>query len=418
MQATAWPPSVTWTGNVGDEPCIESPVYTTSTETIVTPANLPNDAIIIDSFRYIRTSQINPKIAKYIIPLASDIFKDNQYNWMNINSSNFEVPDYSDIYLRIVYDSSPINSAQTKLLQPVTTTGNEEKIYKFGGFLKIQDFYNGLYDNALLSSKLNIDSEYEYLWYIIIKDDGTYCFIGLSSYTTWEYSFDINFPISQNNLITEDYLIVGWKKPSFRLSEAIKIAGFPNCGKVDLYFPKYGNVENFVSGQYTITATAHGLASGDRVKFTEALGSGTTLNGLKYALPLTSDTFNIYYDKEFAYPAYIHDTYTSTGVRWSVVDGQTWSYGFTLYSPTDKNGYGTSLSLITANEPPVTGETPLSRAIETTTEKPQNDFTGQRSWTNYYPFERFDSTEGTIFGVVNGNKFGSSVSLKKYGSIS
>lgn len=416
LQATAWPPTITWTGNIGDEPCIEPPIYTTSTETIVTPANLPNDAIIIDSNRYIRTSDINPKISKYIIPLASDLFKDRESNWMNINSSNFEVPDYSDIHIRIVYDSSPINSNQTKLLQPVTTTGNEEKIYKFGGFLKIQDFYNGLYDNATLSSKLNIDSEYEYLWYIIIKDDGTYCFIGLSSYTTWEYSFDINFPVSQNNLITEDHLIVGWKKPSFRLSEAIKVAGFPNCGKVDIFFPKYGNVENFVSGEYTITSPNHGLASGDRVKFTEALGSGTTLNGLKYALPINNDNFNIYYDRELSYPAYINDTYSSTGVRWSVVDGQTWSYGFTLYSPTDKNGYGTSLSLITANEPPVTGETPLQRAIETTTEKPQYDFTGQRSWTNYYPFERFDSTEGTIFGVVNGNKFGSSVSLKKYGT--
>ena len=294
--------------------------------------------------------------------MASDLFKDRESNWMNINSPNFEVPDYSDIHIRIVYDSSPINSNQTKLLQPVTTTGNEEKIYKFGGFLKIQDFYNGLYDNTTLSSKLNIDSEYEYLWYIITKDDGTYCFIGLSSYTTWEYSFDINFPVSQNNLITEDHLIVGWKKPSFRLSEAIKVAGFPNCGKVDIFFPKYGNVENFVSGEYTITSPNHGLASGDRVKFTEALGSGTTLNGLKYALPINNDNFNIYYDRELSYPAYINDTYSSTGVRWSVVDGQTWSYGFTLYSPTDKNGYGTSLSLIHRNAPDIVTGKQIGRA--------------------------------------------------------
>jgi hypothetical protein len=276
-----------------------------------------------------------------------------------------------------------------------------------------------LLDRAILNEKTSIDSDDKILWYIIIKDDfdnaGKYYSVGLSNYVT----FDLDYELSNKfyyEIGNTAYAAIDVRTISTKSIEIIKVAGFPNCGKVDLYFPKYGTVSNFVSGEYLITSPNHGVVSGDRVKFTEALGSGTPLNGLKYAIPVDQDRFNIYYDKEFSYPAYIHDTYSSTGVRWSVVDGQTWAYGLTLYSPTDKNGYGAQLSLITSNEPSNTGETPLSRAVESSTIKPQADFTGQRSWTNYYPYERFDSTDGTVFGVVNGNKFGSSVSLKKYGN--
>lgn len=411
--------------------CLSISGSSSSVVTIETPATLPNDAVVVGN-RYYRTSSLDPKLSGFLLPNLIEDLKDPDKTWMkfagNVYLLNFEVPDYSDIYIKIVYTST--SGSKDRYIYGVTSPSTEEKLYKFGGFIKFTDFANGWYDRAILDNKTSIDTDDKFLWYIIIKDNiadaGQYYSIGLSNYVTWDFQYQglsLNYDFANlfNYLYyeksnNESYYPLDLRIISIKSLEVIKVAGFPNCGKVDVFFPKYGSVENFVSGDYSIFSPRHGLASGDRVKFTEALGSGTTLNGFKYALPIDSDSFSIYYDKELSSPAYIHDTYTSTGVRWSVVDGQTWSYGFTLYSPTDKNGYGTSLSLITANEPPVTGETPLSRAIETTTEKPQNNFTGQISWTNYYPFERFDSAEGTVFGVVNGNKFGSSVSLKKYGS--
>lgn len=406
--------------------CLNISGSSSSVVTVETPATLPNDAIIVGN-RYYRTSEVDPKLSGFLLPDLINDLEDPDKTWMQFGNAEFEVPDYSDIHIKIVYTSTA--GSKDRYIYEVTSPSTEEKTYTFGGFIKFTDFTNGWYDRAILNDKTSIDSDDKFLWYVIVKDGlddaGQYYSIGLSNYVTWDFQYQGSLDYDFANLFNylyyekasgESYYPFDLRIISIKSLEIIKVAGFPNCGKVDIFFPKYGNVENFVSGEYTITSPNHGLASGDRVKFTEALGSGTTLNGLKYALPINNDNFNIYYDRELSYPAYINDTYSSTGVRWSVVDGQTWSYGFTLYSPTDKNGYGTSLSLITANEPPVTGETPLQRAIETTTEKPQYDFTGQRSWTNYYPFERFDSTEGTIFGVVNGNKFGSSVSLKKYGT--
>lgn len=415
LQATVWPPSISWTGDPDDVPNIEDPIYTTSTVTIVTPADLPNDAITIGN-QYIRTSDLDPKLSRYIIPDISAIFKDQDRNWMNINSPDFEVPDYSDIYFRVVYDSSAIDPTQTKYLQPVVTSGNEEKLYQFGGFLNIQNFYDGLYDNALLTPKPTLDGDTNDLWYIITKDDGTYCFIGLSSYTTWDYSFDIDFPTPQTDLVTSDHIIVGWKKPSVRTSEIVKVAGFPNCGKVDLYFPKTGYVETFASGTNEVVSSNHGLSTGDRIKITEALGSGNTMNGVRYVSTISPNKFALYYDSSLSYGAAIYNTTTASGVRWSAVDGNTWGYNLTLYSPIGKNGYATTTQLRTSVEQPQ-GETPYDRAVESdTADKPQANLTGQRSWNNYYPYERFDSGDNIIFGVVNGNKFGADISLKKYGS--
>lgn len=416
LQATVWPPTFEWTGDPNDLPYWdENPAYTTSTETIITYPELPNDAVIVGT-KYIRTSELYPKISRYIIPEISAIFKDQYNDWMNVNSPDFEVPDYSDIYLRVVYDSSKIDPSQTKYLQPVATVGNEEKLYKFGGFLNIQNFYDGLYDKAILTSKPTLDGDIDDSWYIITKDDGTYCFVGLSSYTTWEFSFDLNFPISQANLITDDHLIVGWKKPSVRSSEIAKVAGFPNCGKVDLYFPKMGYIETFASGTNEVVSSNHGLSTGDRIKITEALGSGNTMNGVRYVSTIDPNKFALYYDSSFSYGATIHNTTTATGVRWSAIDGNTWGYNLTLYSPMGKNGYATNAQLRTSVEQPQ-GETPYERAVESdTADKPQANLTGQRSWNNYYPYERFDSGDNIIFGVVNGNKFGSDIAIKKYGN--
>ena len=416
LQSTSWPPTFEWTGDPNDLPYWdENPAYTTSTVTTTTYPDLPNDAIILGT-SYIRTSELDPKLSRYIIPEASEILKDQNRNWMNINSPDFEVPDYSDIYIRVVYDSSAIDPTQTKYLQPVTTPGNEEKLYQFGGFLNIDHFYNGLYDNAILTPKSTLDGDIDDLWYIITKDDGAYCFIGLSSYTTWDYSFDLNFPANQTNLITADRLIVGWKKPSIRTSEIVKVAGFPNCGKVDLYFPKVGVINAFTSGTNEVTSYNHGLSTGDRIKVTEALGSGNTLNGVRYVSTITPDKFAVYYDSSLSYAATINNTTTPTGTRWSAVDGNTWGYNLTLYSPMGKNGYATTTQLRTSVEQPQ-GETPYDRAVESsTTDKPQANLTGQRSWNNYYPYERFDSGDNIIFGVVNGNKFGSDIALKKYGN--
>lgn len=414
LQATSWPPIISWTGDPSDEPCIDPPNYTTSTVTTTTYPDLPSDAIVLEN-SYIRTSELSPKISRYIIPEVSNIFKDQNFNWMNINSPNFEVPDYSDIYIRVVYDSAAINPIQTKYLQPVVTVGNEEKIYKFGGFLNIDNFYNGLYDNAILTSKPTLDDDYDELWYIVTKDDGTYCFVGLSSYTTWEYSLDFDFPFDQTNLITADHLIVGWKKPSFRSFEIIKVAGFPNCGKVDIYFPKVGVINTFASGTNEVTSSNHGLSTGDRIKITEALGSGNTMNGVRYVSTIDPNKFALYYDSSLSYGAAIYNTTTASGVRWSAIDGNTWGYNLTLYSPMGKNGYSTTSQLRTSIEQPQ-GETPYERAVESSdTNKPQANLTGQRSWNNYYPYERFDSGDNIIFGVVNGNKFGADISLKKYG---
>lgn len=413
-----------WTGDPSGWPTFANPNYTlyilSSTFQdieVITYPTIPNDAVVVGN-RYFRTSELQPMLSNFIIPELVNIFQDSEYSWMNFNSPDFEVPDYSDIYLDIVYTSAPIEPGSPgygTTLSSVTSSTTERKIYKFGGFYRYSEFFSTLLDPDTMETKTTIDGQDYYNWYIIVKDDGSYSTIVLSDYITWNFQYSLSFPFG--SLLSDgDHLVVGWKKISIKSLSVTKVATYPNCGKVDIYFPKYGSVSSFISGDYSIKSPNHGLMSGDRVKFTEALGSGTTLNGLKYVLPVDSETFNIYYDNSFSKPAYIYDTLTSTGVRWSAVDGQTWGYGFSLYSPTDKNGYGTTLSLITSNEPANTGETPLDRAVSVLETKPQHDFTGQRSWTNYYPFERFDSSEGTVFGVVNGNKFGSSVSLKKYGN--
>ena len=384
---------------------------------------------------YILPSELDPKLSRFLIPDFVQIFEDQNHTWFkfagNTTLIGSEVPDYSDIFLRIAYDSTA--GPDSGYLYSVDD--GTERLYKFGGFIKFDDFYAGLLDRATIDDKPTVSSDKDFYWYIILKDGmdaGEYYSIGLSNYVTWDYTYNTNVGSDEYNKLTyyksstqavdpgsapnpnyAHYEPLDLRFISTKWVEVIKVAGFPNCGKVDLYFPKVGIVHDFQSGWNTVTSSGHGLSTGDRIKFTEVLGSGNSLRGLRYVIPIDPDRFNIYYDKEGSDPAYINNVSTSTGIRWSAIDGNTWKYSTTLYSPTDKNGYGTVLKLISSYEPPSTGESPLDLAVEWPKDKPQADFTGQRSWNNYYPYNRFDSTNNQTAQVVNGNKFGSSIAIRK-----
>jgi len=426
---------IVWEGDPNDNDFWDtSPPYTTSVETIEHTVPPPLGSVARNG-AYILPSELDPKLSRFLIPNFVQIFEDQNHTWFkfagNTTLIGSEVPDYSDIFLRIAYDSTA--GPDSGYLYSVDD--GTERLYKFGGFIKFDDFYAGLLDRATIDDKPTISNDKDFYWYIILKDGmdaGEYYSIGLSNYVTWDYTYNTNVGSDEYNKLTyyksstqavdpgsapnpnyAHYEPLDLRFISTKWVEVIKVAGFPNCGKVDLYFPKVGIVHDFQSGWNTVTSSGHGLSTGDRIKFTEVLGSGNSLRGLRYVIPIDSDRFNIYYDKEGSDPAYINNVSTPTGIRWSAIDGNTWKYSTTLYSPTDKNGYGTGLRLISSYEPPSTGETPLDRAVEWPKDKPQADFTGQRSWNNYYPYERFSSNENIAYEVINGNKFGVSIATKK-----
>ena len=426
IYSDSWPPTLSFTGSPSswvDSSCVEIILNSTSSQSIPVYPTLPNGAVVIGN-RYFLTSDIKPKLSNFIIPELSSVFQDPDRKWMDQNSPNFEVPDYSDIYLDIIFDSAIVNPGNSQLLNPVVSSSTERKVYSFGGFYTQSQFYNMLQDKDYIQVKTSIDGESSYLWYIVTKDDGTYSTVMLSDYVTWDYVYNINFPLNESTFLDDSHIIVGWKQPSIKSITATKVVSYPNCGKVDLYFYKSGTIESFTSSSNIIKSSNHGLKTGDCIKITECLSTSktllTNLNGIFYIKVIDGNNFAIYSDSGFVYPINVVNTKTGSG-KWNSINGEVWGYNSTIFSPYGKNGYGYTPALRQVVQTAPTSDDPFERAVDGNVydsgpQPPQADFTGQRSWSNFYPFERFNTTDFTAYGIVNGNKFGASLAIKKYNS--
>lgn len=409
------PPYISYTG---DEPSTIILYNGYITDTVNTPPAYYN--IKIGERYYITTSA---KFSNLLIPELAQLFQDQDRKWMDINSPNFEVPDYSDIYIDVTFDSSTVNPIYTNYLDPIVNSSNERKLYSFGGFINYGNFLSNLYDPSLTDTKTTINSDTEFLWYIIVHDDGTYYSVALSNYVTYNYQLQLSgFTQEYSMLYYNNYGPTDLKYVSFKSINVSKVAGFPNCGKVDLYFYKNGTIESFTSSSNIIKSSNHGLKTGDCIKITECLSTSktllTNLNGIFYIKVIDGNNFALYSDSGFVYPINVVNTKTGSG-KWNAINGEIWAYNTTLFSPYGKNGYGFTPSLKNSTETTTNSDDPFNRAVDSssydgTCLKPQADFTGQRSWTNFYPFERFNTTDFTAYGIVNGNKFGASLAIKKY----
>jgi hypothetical protein len=428
LQSTSWPPTYTWTGMpTNNAPFSDGwpPTYTTSTLTIVTPYPLPPGAVIVGDKYFVPNSDVF-RLSKFMIPGLASLFKDPAKNWMNFNSPDFEVPDYSDIYINILYN--PAGTSDSTHLNVVSSSATANKVYKFGGFIRIADFFNGLFDKATISQKSNIDEDVNSLWYIVVNDDGTYSHIGLDDWVYFDWLYNVNFndfPEYSSTLLPSNYLIADWRKINITTINIYKTAAFPNCGKVDLYTLKKG-MSSSLSGD-VIKSSNHGLNNGQRIKITGGLSNGTAdvsvtnVNGLWYAKVIDTNYFQLYSDPTLTMPASVANVRNPSGLSWTAIEGETWRYNTSIYSPNGKNGYGFNSKLRTSFEPDSMEENPILRGINSSIYddgflKPQADFKGRRSWNNFYPFERFNTSAEIALNIVNGNKFGSSLSIKKYGN--
>jgi hypothetical protein len=424
LQSTTWPPTYSWTGSPSDwADQYFPPAYTTSTVTVVTPATLPTGAVTVGNYYFVPDSNTF-RLSKFMIPGLSLFFQDPTQNWMNFNSPDFEVPDYSDIYIDVLYNPTGTNDSTHSNV--VTSSSTANKTYQFGGFIRFSDFINGLFDKTITSQKTNIDDDVENLWYIVVNDDGTYSHIGLSSWIYFDWLGNVNFndfPEYSSTFLPSNYLVADWKIINITTINIYKTAAFPNCGKVDLYTIKKG-VSTSLSGD-TIKSPNHGLSNGQRVKITGGLSSGTAdasvtnVNALWYAKVLDTNYFQLYSDPTLTMAANIANVRNPSGLSWVAIEGDTWKYTNTIYSPNGKNGYGFNSKLRTSFEPDSTEEDPILRAVSSDIYddgylKPQADFKGMRSWNNFYPFQRFGTSAEIALNIVNGNKFGTSVSIKKY----
>jgi hypothetical protein len=357
-----------------------------------------------------------------------------------------EFPDYSDIFIQVDYVKST-GGLSTLTDSIILTSGMDTRyIYTFGGFLSYSDYT--LKCSTLSRSNYNtkprdlIADDEGYKWYMVYRDtSGDYEFLTLSSYiipssiltsselTTnfskvplvdnrfhkiFNPSVDIGNALDpstggtyliQNSIISADSIKV------------IKVANYGNCGKVDIYTKKNGDILS-ISGNY-ITSSGHGLNTGDSIKITSALNSTsglTPFNGIRYVSGVSADKFAIYLDQNFKTP--ISGTVRSTsGILWSALDKTNWKYNGTLYSPQGKNGYGFSSKLRLVSETGVESSNIVDRAIESSPTddsfvKPQAHLNSWISWTNFYPFERAASSEASIT-LENGNKFGADCQISK-----
>jgi len=412
-----------WASFIGGG-CLNIPTYTTSTVTITTNPTLPPGAIILDGTHYFVPDANSFRLSKFIIPSLAQLLQDPTKKWMDYNSTEFEVPDYSDIFIDIIYSTiSPVDSQNINAVSTST-----ERTYKFGGFVRYNDFISGLFDTTLISHPTTIDNNTDFYWYIIVQDDGSYSHIGLSDWVYFDWTGTVNFndfPEYSSAFLTPDYLVADWRKINITIMNVYKIAPFFNCGKVDLYTIKTG-IPAGVSGD-VVHSYNHRLNTGQRIKIVGALSTGTAdasvtnANGLWYVKVIDDNYFRLYSDPDLLYSANIVNLKNPTGISWTAIDGNTWKYNTTLYSPCGKNGYGFNTKLRSFNEPDTLESDPYLRSIESDRYdddllKPQADFTGQRSWTNFYPTQRFNNNDEQVFGVFNGNRFGNQISIKKYGS--
>jgi hypothetical protein len=360
-----------------------------------------------------------------------------------------EFPDYSDIYLEIDFVTSAITN--DNIIVPAGSTSKYR--YSFGGFLSDQQYIEKCATLSLSNKNYKLapntltNEGDKYLWYMVYRESsGDYDFIALSSYIVPKSIYSLenlnslyqislsdsrfkklkNSPIENGSALdtkTAGTFLVQNSIISTDSIKIIKVAHYLSCGKVDIYTAKNGTISNVANN--TITSLGHGLNNGDYIKFTSALPTDreniTDLNGIKYISGVTTNTFNIYFDNKFSYPANVYNLRSVTGVFWTAQGVSNWKYVHTLYSPQGKNGYGLSESLRTVYETGINTTDPVNRAVESPTTdngkiKPQAYYNSWRSWNNFYPFIREGSEKLDNQELFNGNKFGANCRVIKINS--
>jgi hypothetical protein len=389
-------------------------------------------------------------------------------------NTNKEYPDYSDVYIEIDYQDGA-STTDNIMIQ----TGQPTKyLYSFGGIITDTEY---LARCSAISPEISFAFEFNqyyypygdpykpkgftddgsYKWYIVVRStNGEYLLTTLSSYmlpTTRIKDTDVTNPSLTSLYSKSPLLLPNFKKIANKPTEdgaflspltegtfllknnnistkstikLIKLANYPNCGKVDIYTRKGGPIHAYTGK--TVTSSGHALSNGDSVKFSSALSiSGVTnLNGIRYVSGTTTHTFDIYADKNCNSGVFITNLKSITGVSWTTVSKDNWKYNHSIYSPMGKNGYGFSEKLRAVAETGVfnTGiyATPITpvfrRAVESSTvdgllTKPQAYLNSWTSWNNFYPFTRVSQKiDGiTVFDrdFDNGNKFGSDCQISK-----
>jgi len=411
------------------------------TETKADP--LPDGAVLSPfSMNYYYFSTPNPdtyKTSNIIIHNAHFLFDQNPKSYLDLpdvdpSASITEYYDYSDIFIDVSY----IN-----VLDNTTT----DRTYKFAGYVSYEDFVNG---NSTL---LNNDPAHDTIlyWKILIYPNNQQFGVILSSYAPFipdgvspqEIGKYFNAAIPDGHVYKPyetplpflENLIIAHKNVLCNI-KTYKIVNYPECGKVDLYIKKTGYFSSINSGTGLITSINHGLSTGDKIKITNALSnsSQTNLNGAYFVKVANQDSFYLCVSSSDLNTYIVPQNYKSSaisGIRWSLVSGAGYNYNTTIYSPCGKNGYSAkAMGLFSSYENPTNDDGDLNnRSVIYNTflddynqsilnfspvKAPQGFFNGARSWNNFYPFQRFNDTANTALGIVNGNKFGTSVKIKKY----
>jgi len=394
------------------------------------------------------------------------------------NYSAYEFPDYSDIFIEIDYTKGELRDYFAPTPTIVVPTGDPNvygyqyestRRYSFGGFIDSNTYYDKMI-NQYKSYKGN--APWDWLssndkWYMVYRGtNGDYEFITLDAHiqpssiidTTVKVglAFDKykNIPINEleaSGLPLKYFMkrvddggpvpLIEMSKNNAPIYEGgialttnnviattgirmVKYINYPNCGKADIYIKNTGKITSVNNN--TITSSGHGLSNGDAIKFSSALNDNpvsgiTNLNGTKYVSGVTTNTFNIYYDKILSAPVNVINLKTVSGVNWTSIGPKNWDYKGTLYSPMGKNGYGFTPQVRLVDETSVTGVTIFDRAVESSTFidpnssviKPQSVLNNWVSWNNYYPFHRASSEITMSDPLYNGNKFGSDVQIQK-----
>lgn len=111
------------------------------------------------------------------------------------------------------------------------------------------------------------------------------------------------------------------------------------CGKVDLYTKKRGNINSYLSNG-RIVSLDHNLKNGDIVKISNAQNS--TINGVRYVQVINDSTFILYKNSDFTER---ENSYYEGSPVWTACgnvyneESQAWDYLGTVTSPEGRNGY-------------------------------------------------------------------------------
>lgn len=409
---------------------------------------IPPGAVQVGEFYYFPTTYeiSNQKISRLVLKSPHFILDKDPGDGIYIPDTPInEYFDYSDIFFEVKYS---VNATPIGVKIPTDVTNETAtKVYKFGGYIKQDEFFD---NTDVFNSDYYVKDDEELKWYILLANNNKIFGVSFSSYIDWtpgsslfltprEY-FGASINDSSPELTSYDeslHQIIDQREIIVDDIKMYKIINFPNCGKVDLYTRSAGTVESIL-GTDTLVSNNHGLVDGDRIKMTSTLSSTTAMQtnllGTFYVVNAELNTFKLsYYQNGSAIE--ITDLKTVDGIIWTKVNGPgNWKYVSTLYSPCGKNGYSTQpVQLIQKTETATNaGDSIYTRAVEYTASidtyvsqgqknyseneyrYPQGYFDGRASWNNFYPFQRFENEDPTVYGIINGNKFGQSIKLKKY----